>query len=84
MRHGGEIDHEPDGPEMIDCGLPGLRARGQYHFFQFGDGKLSISLTEWNQSNAGGHQIRDVTLQEGGQGQADWNILACRASSKND
>src|SRR5262245_29748098 len=69
---------------MIDCGLLGLRARGEYHSFQLGDGKLPIGLAEWNQSNSSGHQIRDVTLQEGGQGQANWNILACRASSKND
>ena len=77
MRHGGEIDHEPDGPEMIDRGLLGLRARGQDRFFELGDGKLPVSLTEWNQSNSGDHQIRDVTLQEGGQGQANWNIPAC-------
>src|SRR5262245_34178629 len=69
---------------MIDCGLPGLRARGQYHVFQLGDGKLPIRLTEWDQSNSSGHQIREVTLQEGRQGQANWNILGCRASSKND
>ena len=77
MRHRGEIDHEPDGPEMIDCGVFSLRARGQYHFFQLGDGELPISLTEWNQSYPGGHQICDVTLQEGGQGQVEGNILAC-------
>src|SRR5262245_492825 len=84
MRHGGEIDHEPDGPEMIDCGLPGLRARGQYPLFPRGDGKLTGSWTERNHSTAGGHQTRDVTFQEGRQGQAPWNILASRAGSKTD
>ena len=77
MRHGGEIDHEPSRPEIADRGLFGLRARGQHRFLKLGDGKLPVGLTEGDQSNAGGHQIGDLTLQEGGQGQASGNTLSC-------
>jgi hypothetical protein len=40
MRHGGEIDHERSGPEIVDGGLFSLRACGQHRFFKLGDGKL--------------------------------------------
>jgi hypothetical protein len=46
MRHGGEIDHERSGPEIVDGGLFSLRACGQHRFFKLGDGKLPTSLTE--------------------------------------
>ena len=70
MRHGGEIDHERGGPKIVNRGVSGLRAGGQHRFLKRGDGKLPIRLTERDQSNSGGHQIGDITLQEGGQGQA--------------
>ena len=71
-------------PRSSDRCLFGLRACGQHRFLKLGDGKLAISLTEGNQSNPGDYQIGDITLQEGGQGQASWNALSCRANSKND
>jgi hypothetical protein len=84
MRHGSEIDHERGGPEIVDRGLFGLRACGLHRLLELGDGKLSISLTEGNQSNAAGYEIGDITLQEGGQSQANRNALPCRGDSEND
>ena len=84
MRHGGEIDHEPGGPKIVNRGLFGFRARGQHRVLKFGDGELPISLTEGNQSDPRGHQIGDITLQERGQGQASRNALPCQANSMND
>jgi len=83
MCHRREIDHESGGPEIGNRGLFGLPACGLHRFFKLGDGKLPISLTEGDQSNAGGHQIGDVTLQESGQGQASRNSLPCRGNSEN-
>jgi hypothetical protein len=38
MRHGGEIDQERGGPEIVNRGLFGLRACGPHRFFKLGDG----------------------------------------------
>lgn len=84
MRHGGEIDHERSGPEIVDGGLFSLRACGQHRFFKLGDGKLPISLTEGNQSNAGNDLIGDIVLEECRQCQAVRNTVASRANSEND
>lgn len=84
MRHGGKIDHERGRPKIVNRGFSGLRACGQHRFLKLGDGNLPISLTEGDQSNPGGHQIGDVTLQEGWQSPASRNALPCRANSKND
>ena len=84
MRHGGEIDHERGGPEVVNRGLFGLPACGPHRFFKRGDGKLPIGLTEGNQSNTGSYQIGDVTLQESGQSQANLNSLPRRGNSEND
>ena len=62
MCHGGEIDHERSGPEIVNRELFGLRACRPHRFFKLGDGKLPIGLTEGNQSNTGSYQIGDVTL----------------------
>jgi hypothetical protein len=83
MRHGGEINHERGGPEIVERGLVGLPACGLHRFFKLGDGKLPIGLTKRNQSNPGGYQIGDVTLQESGQSQASRNSLPCRGNSEN-
>ena len=84
MRHRGEIKHERGGPESVNRGLFGLGARRQHCFLKIGDGKLTISLTEGYQSNPGGHQIGNITLQEGGQGQSSWNTLPRRTNSNDD
>ena len=46
MLHGGEIDHERGGPEIVERGLVGLPACGLHRFFKLDDGKLPIGLTE--------------------------------------
>jgi hypothetical protein len=46
VRHGGEIDHERGGAEIVDRGVFGLRTCGQHRILKLGDGKLPISLTE--------------------------------------
>src|SRR6266446_2204075 len=84
MRHGGEIDHERGGPEIVDRAVVDLRACGLHRCFKLGDGKLPIGLTEGNQSNTGSYQIGDVTLQESGQSQANLNSLPRRGNSEND
>ena len=60
MRHGGEIDHERSRPEIVNGGLFGLRACRQHRFLELGDGKLPISLTEGDQSNAGKRLYRTL------------------------
>ena len=84
MRHGGQIDHERGGAEIVDRGVFGLRTCGQHRILKLGDGELPISLTEGNQSNPSGHQIGEIALQEGGQGPRGWNALPRRTNSKND
>jgi hypothetical protein len=83
MLHGGETDHERSGPKIVNRCLFGLCAYGQHRFLKLGDGKLPIGLTEGYQSS-GCHQIGEIALQEGGQGQCGWNALPRRTNSKND
>src|SRR5215510_2135678 len=84
MHHRGEIDHECGRTKIVDGGLCSLRAYCQNRFLKLGDGNLPISLTEGDQSNSSAHQVGNITLQEGGQGQAPRNALPCSANSKND
>src|SRR6476660_4503730 len=84
MRHGGEIDDERGGPKVVNRRPLSLGACGEHRFFKLQQRSLTISLPEGYQSNPGGHQIGDVTLQEGGQGQANRNTLPRRANPKND
>jgi hypothetical protein len=84
VRHGGEIDHQRGGPKVVNRGRPAFGTRSQHRLLKLCDGKLPLSLTQWDQSYAGGHQIGDITLDESGQGEASRNALPCRANSKND
>ncbi len=84
MRHGSEIDHEGGRPKIVDGGIFGLDACGRHRFLEPRDGKLSIRLTEGDQSNARGHKISDITLEECGQSHSGRNSEARRRNSKND
>jgi len=84
MRHGGEIDHERGGPEIVDRAVFDLRACGLHRCFKLGDGKLPVGLTEGNQSNTGSDQIGNVTLQESGQSRADLNFFPRQGNSENN
>src|SRR5882762_9478072 len=81
MGHGGKIQHERGRSKIIDRGVVSLLARGEHCFFQRGDRKLSICLTERNESNTSGYQIGGKALQEGWQSQINRNVLPCRSNS---
>ena len=84
MLHRREVYHERGRSKVINRRFFRLHACGQNRLLKLSDGKLPVSLTKGDQSNPSGHKISDITLQEGGQGQARWNGVPCRANSKND
>ena len=84
MRHGGKLEHERGGAEIINRGVFGLRACGLHRHFKHGNGKLPIGLTQGDQSNSGGYQIGEPTLQESGQREVSRNSLPSQCSSEND
>ena len=84
MLHGGEFDHEGGGAKIVKRCLLGLCACRQHRVLELGDGNLPIGLTKGDQPNPGGHQIGDITLQEGRQGRASRNALPRRTNSQNE
>src|SRR5438034_3724794 len=70
MCHGGEIHHERGGPKIVHRGVSGSRTGREHRSLQRGDPELPVRLTERNKSHSGGHQIGDITLEKGGQGEA--------------
>jgi len=84
MCHGGEIHHEGCGPKVIKRGISALRAGREHRFLKRSNRKLPVRLTERDKSDSSGHQIRDITLQKGGQSEAQRNALRCTTNSEKD
>src|SRR6267142_1560779 len=84
MSHGGKVHHEAGGPKISCRRVCGVSARSENSVFERGNRGLSIRLTKGDETHGGGHQISDVTLQEGGQCNRDRNSLSCRTDTEND
>ena len=84
MSHGGKVDHKSGRSKVINCGARSLCARGLYNTFKLGDRQLSVRLTQRDQANSGGDQIRDVALKEGWQRQGERSAFACKPNSENN
>ena len=75
MLHRGKIHRECGGSEIVNRRPHRFLSRCEHRLFKRGDGTLTVRLSEGDQSNSGSHQIGDITLQEGGQGEIGWNSL---------
>ena len=84
MCHGGEIHHEGCRPKVINRGISAPGTGGEHRFLEGGNRKLPVRLTERDESHSGGHQIGDITMQKGGQSEAQRNALPSRTDSEND
>ena len=84
MCHGAEIHHEGGRAKIVNRSFFGLCTGGEHRLLKRGDRKLAVRLTERDKSHSCAHQIRDMTLQKGGQGEAYRDALSRRADSKSD
>ena len=84
MSHGGKVDHEAGRPKVINCRGHSVCTCGLNHTFKLGDRKLPVRLTQRDQANSGGDQIREVALKKGWQSQADRSAFACKSNSENN